>query len=249
MPTLSYTVFAFLGVYRRERFIGCKETLNGTTNIATPALSKVYLNSLWHFIYLQGNRFIGLQRRSHPMPQARAEMARFPKPKSRHTQFWLLASTLDRQKNLLSARSLLALVLLLSPLESSAQDFWQWQNPLPQGNTLRAVHALNANVLYAVGDAGAILKTTNGGSKWVVQSSGTTTRLHGAWFFDAAKGIVVGDSGTMLRTTDGGATWSTHTWTGPWDWALDIAVDPADPGLLYVATGQNGVNSVDLGAG
>jgi photosystem II stability/assembly factor-like uncharacterized protein len=171
----------------------------------------VCLNSLWHLIYLQMNKSIGLQRGTHSMPQTEAEIARVPKPKSRRNRFWLSVCTPDRQKNLLSGCSLIALVLLLSPLKSSGQDFWQWQNPLPQGNTLRAVHAITANVIYTVGDAGAILKTTNGGSKWVVQSSGTTTRLNGAWFFDAAKGIVVGDSGTMLRTTDGGLAWSPLT--------------------------------------
>ncbi len=56
---------------------------------------------------------------------------------------------------------------------------WFWQNPLPQGNTLRAVHFVNATTGTAVGEAGTILRTTDGGSSWVIQTSGTTLPLTG----------------------------------------------------------------------
>jgi photosystem II stability/assembly factor-like uncharacterized protein len=38
--------------------------------------------------------------------------------------------------------------------------------------------------------------------------SGTTTTLHGVYFFDANAGVAVGDEGLILRTTDGGTGWS-----------------------------------------
>ena len=81
---------------------------------------------------------------------------------------------------------------------------WFWQNPVPQGNTLRAVHFVNATTGTAVGDLGTILRTTDGGSSWVSQTSGTTRALGGVSFTDATTGTVVGGLGTILRTTTGG---------------------------------------------
>jgi photosystem II stability/assembly factor-like uncharacterized protein len=59
----------------------------------------------------------------------------------------------------------------------------------------------------AVGDVGVILRTTNGGSSWVSQNSGTATVLLGVWVTDANTGTAVGDFGTILKTTDGGNNW------------------------------------------
>ena len=44
---------------------------------------------------------------------------------------------------------------------------WEWQNPLPQGNTLRDVQLFSANTAIAVGDAGTVMKTTDGGESWL----------------------------------------------------------------------------------
>jgi hypothetical protein len=85
---------------------------------------------------------------------------------------------------------------------------WFWQNPLPQGNTLRSVKFISSSIGWAVGANGTILKTANGGTNWVQQSSGTTSYLWGVSFTDANTGTTVGTYGTILRTTDGGATWN-----------------------------------------
>jgi hypothetical protein len=69
------------------------------------------------------------------------------------------------------------------------------------------VYAIDANTATIVGDAGTILRTTDGGGVWIKQQSGTPRTLYGVWFIGAKLGLVVGDLGTMLRTTDGGATW------------------------------------------
>ena len=42
---------------------------------------------------------------------------------------------------------------------------WFWQNPLPQGHALHAVHFVNATTGTAVGDFGTILRTTDGGER------------------------------------------------------------------------------------
>ena len=91
---------------------------------------------------------------------------------------------------------------------SFAQSGWFWQNPLPQGNPLLAAAALDANTVVAVGDFGTILRSTDGGASWTLQSSGTTNGLLGVSFVDANTGTAVGGSGTILRTDDGGASWT-----------------------------------------
>lgn len=84
---------------------------------------------------------------------------------------------------------------------------WAWQNPLPQGNNLTCVKFIDTNTGYAVGDAGTIIKTTNGGIDWVIQNSGTTQKLNSVYFIDAMNGYAVGYN-VILKTIDGGTNWS-----------------------------------------
>jgi photosystem II stability/assembly factor-like uncharacterized protein len=69
---------------------------------------------------------------------------------------------------------------------------------------LHSVYFADANTGYAVGAGGKILKTTDGGTNWSVQSSGTTDNLSSVYFTDANTGYVVGGNGTFLKTTNGG---------------------------------------------
>jgi len=69
-----------------------------------------------------------------------------------------------------------------------------------------------------VGGLFTILRTTDGGTTWTSQSSGTTTGfLVGVSFTDSDNGTVVGGPGMgygvgiILRTTNGGATWTQQT--------------------------------------
>ena len=67
-----------------------------------------------------------------------------------------------------------------------------------------------ANKGTAVGDFGKILRTTNGGTNWTQQSSGTPYNLYDVCFLDANNGTAVGD-GKILRTTNGGTNWTQQT--------------------------------------
>jgi photosystem II stability/assembly factor-like uncharacterized protein len=59
---------------------------------------------------------------------------------------------------------------------------------------------------FAVGWSGQILHSTDTGSTWTDQTSGTGANLNDVSFAsDALKGIAVGDGGTILRTGNGGA--------------------------------------------
>ncbi len=72
-----------------------------------------------------------------------------------------------------------------------------------------ALYALNfpanqTNTGYAAGYTGIIIKTTDGGDSWTVQSSGTTNTLYGVAFADELTGYAVGEGGTVLKTFTGG---------------------------------------------
>src|SRR5882757_8883272 len=84
-----------------------------------------------------------------------------------------------------------------------ADSGWTFQNPRPTGNALRAVAALNAKTMIAVGEQGEILRTTDAGVTWKRLSSGTAASLFGVSFTDANTGIAVGSQGAILRTVDG----------------------------------------------
>src|SRR5262249_7315518 len=104
--------------------------------------------------------------------------------------------------------SILALSLGLTSISVwSAETRWSWQNPLPQGNPLSSVAAVDANTFVAVGNTGTVIKSSDGGSTWAVQhyAGGTRADLRGVAFADANTGTAVGTSGTIIRTTDGGA--------------------------------------------
>src|SRR5947207_10542106 len=58
---------------------------------------------------------------------------------------------------------------------------------------------------FAVGSGGRILHSTDSGTSWTDQTSGSTANLHDISFAsDALRGIAVGDGGVILRTTNGG---------------------------------------------
>ncbi|MCZ6574991.1 MAG: YCF48-related protein [Gammaproteobacteria bacterium] len=75
-------------------------------------------------------------------------------------------------------------------------------------STLQAVHFVDAERGWAVGDGGTVLATTDGGRTWSVRDAGTTAALWSVDFVDAERGWAVGDGGTVLATTDGGRTWT-----------------------------------------
>lgn len=84
---------------------------------------------------------------------------------------------------------------------------WEWQNPLPQGNDLEGVSAVDADTCWAVGYAGTVLKTGDGGKSWRAQDPGTREHLMGVAALDADTALIAGKGGIVLKTVDGGETW------------------------------------------
>ncbi|MDD5087949.1 MAG: YCF48-related protein [bacterium] len=86
---------------------------------------------------------------------------------------------------------LLGIGLLMTAPFSQAQN-WQWQNPLPTGNSLSDVVFVNENTGWIVGGSGTILHTTDGGATWTFQESGTGSGLAEICFRDSQQGFAVG---------------------------------------------------------
>jgi photosystem II stability/assembly factor-like uncharacterized protein len=57
---------------------------------------------------------------------------------------------------------------------------------------------------YAVGEAGTVLKTTDAGNSWQLQTSDTPNALNDIAFIDFDYGFAVGNNGTILKTETGG---------------------------------------------
>jgi len=64
------------------------------------------------------------------------------------------------------------------------------------------------NTGYVVGSSGTIMKTTDHGSTWVDQVSGTGEKLREVSFSDSIRGCTVGDNGIILKTSNGGVVTS-----------------------------------------
>jgi hypothetical protein len=78
---------------------------------------------------------------------------------------------------------------------------------------------VDADTGWVVGGGGIIRYTTNGGTNWIVQNSGTSDDLRSVTFENARQGWVVGgvyqSFATILHTTNGGSTWITQYRAAP----------------------------------
>src|SRR6266545_16156 len=116
---------------------------------------------------------------------------------------------------------------------------WVWQKPLPQGNPLAAVSFTDPNNGTAVGEGGTILRTTNGGAHWTIQTSGyegTGINFLGVSFTDANTGTAAGlnlgvGNAVVVRTTDGGNTWVTK-YSNSATWITGVSFSDANTGTV-----------------
>ncbi|MBN2027127.1 MAG: IPT/TIG domain-containing protein [Actinobacteria bacterium] len=124
---------------------------------------------------------------------------------------------------------LVSIVLLLSllaiPVLSGTAPFgekayaawggWQTQNDFHR--FLKDIAAVDSNNAWAVGDTGTILRTTNGGSTWIHQESGTDYALFAVSASDTSTAWAIGHvpyssskPSIILHTVNGGETWTTQ---------------------------------------
>jgi photosystem II stability/assembly factor-like uncharacterized protein len=81
---------------------------------------------------------------------------------------------------------------------------WKWGNPLPQGNTIRALD-FNGGTGYAAGDFGTLLKTTDAGVSWTGVPTGITSALSRIDVISPSS-VVIGGGCSARRSDDAGAT-------------------------------------------
>lgn len=106
----------------------------------------------------------------------------------------------------------------------------------------------DTSVYYASGDdsIAGIHRSTNGGRSWHVTSLQNITVLSLVVSPLDAQVVYAGtmESG-LFKTTDGGATWNLVLAS---TWVHDIAINPADTSVVYVAGGGNAFKTADGGA-
>ncbi|MBI1807326.1 MAG: T9SS type A sorting domain-containing protein [Ignavibacteria bacterium] len=103
--------------------------------------------------------------------------------------------------------TLVAIVLFSLLLTPCSRSQWNWQSPVPQGNTLLGTQFLNDSLGWAVGEYGTIIHTTNGGVSWYEQEFGRTDNILALSMVSVTEGWAVGDNGTILHTIDSGDDW------------------------------------------
>ncbi|NOS85449.1 MAG: T9SS type A sorting domain-containing protein [Ignavibacteria bacterium] len=82
----------------------------------------------------------------------------------------------------------------------------QWfQQTSGTTNVLTNIYFVDANTGTAIGLAGTIRRTTNGGANWTVQTV-PADNLFGIFFLNASTGFICGDA-VFYKTTNGGASW------------------------------------------
>src|SRR3954452_259481 len=115
-------------------------------------------------------------------------------------------------KRLLFVPSLVVLALLALAAVGLAKDVtvghsgWNWGNPQPQGNTLRAVEFEGAKG-FATGEFGTLLRTDDRGRSWTGIPTGTTAAITHVSIADE-NSIVVGGACVMRRSDDGGTSFA-----------------------------------------
>jgi hypothetical protein len=92
---------------------------------------------------------------------------------------------------------------------SSWADTWPFGDPW---DTIWSIHGTSATDLFAVGDAGKAIRSTNGGANWTEMTSGFAEYLKGVWAAANDNVLAVGKDGTVLHY-DGnvGNNWADKT--------------------------------------
>jgi photosystem II stability/assembly factor-like uncharacterized protein len=99
-----------------------------------------------------------------------------------------------------------ATALLTAPAHASvqvSQSGWQWGNPTPQGNTIRAIDFVQGRG-YAIGDDGTALRTDDGGATWTGLATGTSQDLTRVQAVTPDVVVVLGGGGCVVRRSDDG---------------------------------------------
>jgi photosystem II stability/assembly factor-like uncharacterized protein len=83
---------------------------------------------------------------------------------------------------------------------------WESRN-IPNASEDFVIFSRSSGWSYAGGTGGSLYRTTDGGTSWNLQSSGTTNAIRDGSGFVSSTAIAVGDGGTIVKTSNGGLDW------------------------------------------
>lgn len=73
--------------------------------------------------------------------------------------------------------------------------------------TISDIHFATDSYGFASTYSGNVIKTTNGGSNWTLQVTGSTYPLDAIWFLNLNTGVTVASDGKVYNTVNGGTNW------------------------------------------
>lgn len=149
-------------------------------------------------------------------------------------------------------KTLLIIVFIFSIFQFNLYSQWGWFQVQSGVNNNLNDFCYHYGVIWIAGDNGLILKSTNSGTNWSSQPSGTTADLKAIDFefswWSQHRGMIVGANGTILLTTNDGANWVLKN-SGVTATLRDCIVNRNDSNTI-VAVGDSGkvVKSTDCGS-
>ncbi len=145
-----------------------------------------------------------------------------------------------------SARTLAALLVAFSATYQTHGSDYQTRPPAADA-ALHDLYFVDALRGWAVGSAGVILHTEDGGTHWARQTSGVRATLRTVRFNDPQRGWAMGGvrspytgrtSAVVLSTEDGGKTWQTSRPLMPGIFAAEVFADGSAAALVEPTPGQ-----------
>jgi photosystem II stability/assembly factor-like uncharacterized protein len=118
----------------------------------------------------------------------------------------------NRRTKMRIAHSAFVVSVMVVPLVSWVHHAVAGWQKLTSGTNINlrdiTAHHGNFNLVWAVGEGGLVLHSSNGGTTWEPQESEATGTLHSVAFLEGPGAVMaVGENGTILRTVDLGLTW------------------------------------------
>lgn len=143
----------------------------------------------------------------------------------------------------------IALLLLTTAAVADAAEYvFSWAHPQPQGNSLNGAAFEDGSTGYAVGDRGALVRTTDGGLSWALVElfPSFSADLEDIVVLGPGNLLAVGAPPGIFHSIDAGATWQPVP--NP-SFARLIDIEQVAPGALC-AVGEDGqvLRSTDSGA-
>jgi photosystem II stability/assembly factor-like uncharacterized protein len=104
---------------------------------------------------------------------------------------------------------LITLLLLFYSENSISQNGWVWKSPYPQGNSVKKIFLTTDNKVFAIGDGGTIMASTNNGANWSFFNKlcGVTGNFNSYYVLNNNEIFLGSTNGIIIKTNNGGTNW------------------------------------------